>query len=129
MFGADRLLYIGVGDGGPAKDPDNHAQDLGLLCRSAVTRISRIFRASRSSGSGRCPETGGRFLASRPQVQERLGEQIADVIASSLDTRGVLVVLDASHKCVTMRSGRQSDASTVTIAARANSRSRSRAPS
>lgn len=58
------------------------------------------------------------ILASRPQVQERLGEQIADVIASSLDTRGVLVVLDASHECVTMRSGQQADASTVTIAAR-----------
>jgi GTP cyclohydrolase I len=58
------------------------------------------------------------ILASRPQVQERLGEQIADVIASSLDTRGVLVVLDASHECVTLRSGQQADASTVTIAAR-----------
>lgn len=57
-------------------------------------------------------------LASRPQVQERLGEQIADTIAGSLDTRGVLVVLDASHECVTMRGGRQADASTVTIAAR-----------
>ena len=57
-------------------------------------------------------------LASRPQVQERLGEQIADVIAGSLDTRGVLVVLDAVHECVTMRSGQQADASTVTIAAR-----------
>ncbi|MFE7845345.1 GTP cyclohydrolase I [Microbacterium sp. NPDC057407] len=58
------------------------------------------------------------ILASRPQVQERLGEQIADVIAASLDTRGVLVVLDASHECVTMRGGQQSDTSTVTIAAR-----------
>jgi len=58
------------------------------------------------------------LLASRPQVQERLGEQIADVIAGSLDTRGVLVVLDAVHECVTMRSGQQADASTVTIAAR-----------
>lgn len=57
-------------------------------------------------------------LSSRPQVQERLGEQIADVIAGSLDTRGVLVVLDAEHECVTMRGGQQADASTVTIAAR-----------
>ena len=56
--------------------------------------------------------------ARRPQVQERLGEQIADAIASALDTRGVLVVLEASHECVTMRGDRQSDASTVTIAAR-----------
>ena len=58
------------------------------------------------------------ILASRPQVQERLGEQIADTIADSLDTRGVLVVLDATHECVTMRGERQSGASTVTIAAR-----------
>ncbi|GAA1855889.1 GTP cyclohydrolase I [Microbacterium koreense] len=58
------------------------------------------------------------ILASRPQVQERLGEQIADAIDASLDTRGVLVVLDAVHECVTMRGERQSAASTVTIAAR-----------
>ncbi|HKT57646.1 MAG TPA: GTP cyclohydrolase I [Microbacterium sp.] len=57
-------------------------------------------------------------LAGRPQVQERLGEQIADTIAGALDARGVLVVLDAVHECVTMRGGRQGDASTVTIAAR-----------
>lgn len=57
-------------------------------------------------------------LAARPQVQERLGEQIADAIAGSLDARGVVVVLDAVHQCVTMRGGRQSDSSTVTVAAR-----------
>lgn len=57
-------------------------------------------------------------LAARPQVQERLGEQIADTIAGALDARGVLVVLDAAHECVTMRGGRQTDASTVTVAAR-----------
>lgn len=57
-------------------------------------------------------------LAARPQVQERLGEQIADTIEQALDARGVLVVLDAVHECVTMRGGRQPDASTVTIAAR-----------
>ncbi|WP_261165409.1 GTP cyclohydrolase I [Microbacterium sp. Marseille-Q6965] len=57
-------------------------------------------------------------LASRPQVQERLGEQIADVVASTLDARGVVVVLDAVHQCVTMRGGRQPDSSTVTVAAR-----------
>lgn len=58
------------------------------------------------------------ILAARPQVQERLGEQIADTISSALDSRGVLVVLEASHECVTMRGGKQPDASTVTIAAR-----------
>lgn len=58
------------------------------------------------------------ILAARPQVQERLGEQIADAIESALDARGVLVVLDAVHGCVTMRGGKQPEASTVTIAAR-----------
>lgn len=58
------------------------------------------------------------LVATRPQVQERLGEQIADAIDGALDTRGVLVVLDAVHQCVTMRGGRQPLASTVTIAAR-----------
>lgn len=57
-------------------------------------------------------------LAARPQVQERLGEQIADTIAGALDARGVLVVLDAAHECVTMRGGRQTDATTITVAAR-----------
>ncbi|HCS61140.1 MAG TPA: GTP cyclohydrolase I FolE [Microbacterium sp.] len=57
-------------------------------------------------------------LAARPQVQERLGEQIADTIAEHLDTRGVLVVLDAVHGCVTMRGGRQPEASTLTVSAR-----------
>ena len=42
------------------------------------------------------------ILSSRPQVQERLGEQIADVIDDSLDCRGVLVVLDAVNECVTI---------------------------
>lgn len=57
-------------------------------------------------------------LASRPQVQERLGEQIADVIASRIDARGVLVVLDAAHGCMTSRGERQPVASALTIAAR-----------
>ncbi|MGB3731677.1 GTP cyclohydrolase I [Microbacterium sp.] len=57
-------------------------------------------------------------LAARPQVQERLGEQIADAVTANLDARGVLVVMDAVHGCVTLRGGRQPDASTVTVAAR-----------
>ena len=85
--------------------------------RSADALTSRTCRASRWSGLGALPKVVD-ILASRPQVQERLGEQIADTIAASLDTRGVLVVLDAAHECVTMRGDRQPDASTVTIAAR-----------
>ena len=58
------------------------------------------------------------ILAARPQLQERLTEEIADTIVDGLDPRGVLVVLDASHACVTSRGARQTDATTVTIATR-----------
>ncbi len=75
------------------------------------------FPDDRVVGLGALPKVV-EVLASRPQVQERLGEQIADAIHDALATRGVLVVLDASHECVTTRGERQPDASTVTIAAR-----------
>ncbi|WP_390623408.1 GTP cyclohydrolase I [Subtercola endophyticus] len=57
-------------------------------------------------------------LASRPQLQERLGEQIAQTLADGVDARGVLVVLEASHGCVTTRGPRQTDSTTVTVASR-----------
>ncbi|MFZ4893495.1 GTP cyclohydrolase I [Plantibacter sp. Mn2098] len=57
-------------------------------------------------------------LAARPQVQERLTEQIADAINDGLEPRGVLVVLDAVHGCVTTRGPRQTSSSTVTVASR-----------
>ncbi|MET3450369.1 GTP cyclohydrolase I [Curtobacterium sp. 1544] len=55
--------------------------------------------------------------ASRPQLQERLGEQVAATIAEGLGAVGVLVVLDAQHQCVTTRGERQSGSTTVTVAA------------
>ena len=57
-------------------------------------------------------------LADRPQLQERLGEEIADTIEAGLAPRGVLVVLDAVHQCVTTRGPRQTASSTVTLASR-----------
>jgi GTP cyclohydrolase I len=57
-------------------------------------------------------------LASRPQMQERLTEQIADAMESGLDPRGVLVVLEAVHGCVSARGVRQVGSSTVTVAGR-----------
>ena len=57
-------------------------------------------------------------LADRPQLQERLGEEIADAIQTGLAPRGVLVVLDAAHQCVTTRGPRQTASSTVTLASR-----------
>jgi GTP cyclohydrolase I len=57
-------------------------------------------------------------LASRPQLQERLTEQIADALADGLEARGVLVVLDARQDCVSTRGPRQIHSTTVTLASR-----------
>lgn len=57
-------------------------------------------------------------LASRPQLQERLGEDIADALDRGASPSGVLVVLEAAHGCVTMRGARQTRSSTVTVASR-----------
>lgn len=57
-------------------------------------------------------------LAARPQVQERLGEQIAQAIEDGLAPRGVLVVLEASHGCVADRGVRQADSTIITVASR-----------
>lgn len=57
-------------------------------------------------------------LAARPQVQERLGEQIVQTLEDGLGPRGVLVVLEAAHGCVSDRGVREVAATTVTVAAR-----------
>jgi len=57
-------------------------------------------------------------LASRPQLQERLGEEIADAVQVGARPDGVLVVLDAAHGCVTTRGPRQTGSTTVTLASR-----------
>jgi GTP cyclohydrolase I len=57
-------------------------------------------------------------LASRPQLQERLGDEIAVVIEDGVAARGVLVVLDAHHDCVRTRGPRQTRSSTVTVSSR-----------
>ena len=73
--------------------------------------------AARLVGLGRLAQVV-ETLASRPQIQERLTEQIADALHDGLAPRGVLVVVDAVHDCVATRGPRQSHSSTVTLAAR-----------
>ena len=58
-------------------------------------------------------------VASRkPQVQERLTTEVADSIEAALDPRGVLVVIEAEHLCMTMRGVRKPGSQTVTSAVR-----------
>lgn len=55
-----------------------------------------------------------RYYSKRPQVQERLTEQIAEELKRVLKTDDVAIVIDASHMCVSMRGIEDSASSTVT---------------
>ena len=56
--------------------------------------------------------------ARRPQVQERMTSQIADAMMNVLKPRGVIVVIEAEHLCMSMRGVRKPGAKTVTSAVR-----------
>jgi GTP cyclohydrolase I len=57
-------------------------------------------------------------FAKRPQVQERLTSQVADALVEHLGARGVIVVIECEHLCMTMRGVRKPGAKTVTSAVR-----------
>jgi GTP cyclohydrolase I len=58
------------------------------------------------------------LYARRPQVQERLTTQVADSLVEVLDPRGVIVVLECEHLCMSMRGVRKPGSRTVTSAVR-----------
>lgn len=57
-------------------------------------------------------------LAKRPQVQERLTTQFADLIMNKLKPKGAMVVIDAEHLCISMRGVKKPGTKTVTSAVR-----------
>jgi GTP cyclohydrolase I len=57
-------------------------------------------------------------FARRPQVQERMTAQIADALDELLEPRGVIVVVECEHLCMSMRGVRKPGARTVTSAVR-----------
>ena len=79
---------------------------------------------------GYIPQKGGRvaglskiarlvdIYARRPQVQERLTTQIAEAMVEQLHARGVIVVVEAEHSCMTLRGVRKPGSKTVTSAVR-----------
>lgn len=58
------------------------------------------------------------ILAKRPQVQERLTTQIADMIMATLQPQGCMVVVEAEHLCMSMRGVKKPGTMTVTSAVR-----------
>lgn len=57
-------------------------------------------------------------IARKPQVQERMTDQVADLMASELGAKGVIVVLEAEHTCMTIRGVQKPGALTITSAVR-----------
>lgn len=58
------------------------------------------------------------ILSRRPQVQERMTEKLADLLMEHLDARGVAVILEATHTCMTIRGIRKPGSITTTSAMR-----------
>lgn len=56
--------------------------------------------------------------AKRPQLQERMTVQIADALMEGLNAKGVMVILEAEHMCMTMRGIKKPGSRTLTIATR-----------
>jgi GTP cyclohydrolase I len=58
------------------------------------------------------------IMSRRPQVQERMTEDIADLLMAELDARGVGVVLEATHTCMAIRGVRKANSICTTSAMR-----------
>lgn len=71
-------------------------------------------RVAGLSKLARCVEV----FARRPQIQERMTEQIADAVMEHLRPGGVMVMVCAEHMCMTMRGVKKPGSQTVTMAAR-----------
>jgi GTP cyclohydrolase I len=78
---------------------------IGYLPNGRVVGLSKLARAVE-------------MMAHRPQVQERMTEELADVLMEQLDARGVAVVLEAVHTCMTIRGVRSCDSMCTTSAMR-----------
>jgi GTP cyclohydrolase IA len=57
-------------------------------------------------------------VSRRPQVQERITEELADLLVKELSPRGAAVILEASHTCMTIRGVRKPDSLCTTSAMR-----------
>jgi GTP cyclohydrolase I len=85
--------------------PFHGVAHVGYIPSGRVVGLSKLARAVE-------------ILARRPQLQERLSTQLAEVIMKTLEPQGVAVVIKAEHLCMTMRGIRKPGSITVTSAMR-----------
>jgi len=78
---------------------------VGYLPRGKVVGLSKLARVVEE-------------VSKRPQVQERMTQQIVDLLQTELDPKGAIVVIEASHSCMTIRGIRKPGSLTITSAVR-----------
>lgn len=57
-------------------------------------------------------------FSARAQIQERIGQQVVDVLMEKLDPQGAMCVISASHDCIRLRGARSPASMTTTVATR-----------
>ena len=95
-----------------------------LLPFIGKAHVAYIPGAGKIAGIGELAKAVEIF-AKRPQVQERLTAQLADMIMEKLKPKGAMVIIDAEHMCLSMRGVKKPGAKTVTSAVRGIFRTKS----
>ncbi len=93
-----------------------------LLPFTGVAHVAYVPRSGKVVGLSKIARTVEVF-ARRPQVQERLTQQIADALVEHLQPAAVAVVVEAEHLCMKMRGVRCQGSSMLTTAMRGEYRS------
>ena len=88
-----------------------------LLPFIGKAHIAYVPKGGRVTGLSKLARTV-EILSRRPQVQERLTTEIADVLMKKLKPMGVMVIIEAEHLCISMRGVKKPGVSTVTSAVR-----------
>lgn len=96
-----------------------------LLPFIGKAHIAYIPKDGKIIGLSKLARIVGSF-AKRPQLQERLTSQVADFLEKVLEPRGVAVVIEAEHLCMSMRGARAAGALTKTSALRGGMKSDAR---
>jgi len=92
-----------------------------LLPFAGMAHVAYIPEGGRIVGLSRIVRVLETYAA-RPQVQERLTTQVAESIMGGLSPKGVMVVIEAEHMCMSMRGVKKPNSITVTSAVRGSFR-------